>query len=103
MNTLLTLLLGPAGNICAPLTPQSCAESGPGPEMVQPVRPERRDGPNQGERGLPPLRGGGNVLVVGGQSSALFFLDCATVRVQTFPFISASESESAGLSVASKL
>lgn len=64
MNALLTLLLGPAGNICAPLTPHSCAESGPGPEMVQPVRPERRDGLILGQQGLTPLRGGGNVSVV---------------------------------------
>lgn len=64
MDAPLTLLLGPAGNICAPLTPHSCAESGPGLEMVQPVRPERSDGLILGQQGPTPLTGGGKVLVV---------------------------------------
>lgn len=62
-NALPTLLFGPAGNICAPLTPQSYAEFGPGPEVVQPVWPESRDGSVQGQIGLHPLRGRKNVSV----------------------------------------
>lgn len=62
-NALPTLLFGPAGNICAPLTPQPYAESGPGPEVVQPVWPESRDGSVQGQIGLHPLRGRGKKKV----------------------------------------
>lgn len=64
-NAPLTLLLGPAGNICAPLAPHSCAESGPGPEMVQPVRLERGDGLSQGQRFLSEERTRGACLIQG--------------------------------------
>lgn len=41
---LLTLLLSLAGNVSAPFTPQTPAESGSCSEMVPPVRLQRGDG-----------------------------------------------------------
>ena len=45
-DVLLTFLLSPAGNVCAPLTPQTSTVFGPGSEMVQRVGLQSGDGPN---------------------------------------------------------
>lgn len=40
-NVLLTFLLSLAENLCAPLTPQACAELGSDSEVVQAIRLQR--------------------------------------------------------------